>query len=72
MLCSRNLPVAKNLWIRGEGSVKIFRREISFSQCRKTSSRKPSVFHKVSGTEKIMDKREGGGKQYHDILLNIF
>ena len=30
------------------------------------------MFHKVSGIEKNMVKREGGGMQYHDILLNIF
>ena len=30
------------------------------------------MFHKVSGIGKIMDKREGGGKQYQDILLNVF
>ena len=30
------------------------------------------MFHKISGNEKFMDKREGGGREYHDFLSKNF
>ena len=74
--CARFQKTSSSQKVFGQEGVwgykNVFSRKFSFSQCRKTSSRKPSVFHKVSGIEKIMDKREGGGKQYQDFLLNVF
>ena len=40
------------------------------SQYGKTLLRNPSVFHKVSGVEKLMDKR--GDRGYHDFRSQLF
>ena len=48
MLFFRKFPVAKKFMDKnggGGGSTKTFRREISVSQCRKTSKGNPLVFH---------------------------
>ena len=57
LLCFRNVPVSKHFWIIG---VSRFCGKFLVSQCRKTSWGNPSVFQEIFGTEKIMDKREGG------------
>ena len=54
---------------RGGGSIKIFRREFFVSQCQKTSWGNPSVFQKISGMEKNMDKKRG---VYDDFPSKIF
>ena len=63
---------AEEIWIReGVGSIKIFYRKFSFSQCRKFSQVNPSVlcFRKISVLKKFMDKR---GVEYQDFPSKTF
>ena len=63
---------AEEVWIRkGVGSIKIFSRKFSFSQCRKFSWVNPSVlcFRKFSVLEKFVAKR---GVDYQDFPSKTF
>ena len=57
--CFRKFGVSKNS-MYNKGVITIFHRKFLVSQCRKTSRGNPFVFQKISGMEKIMDKRGGG------------
>ena len=62
MLCFRKIPEAKNsMDIRRV--VKIFRRNVFVSQCRKLSQENPFVlcFRKLPVSKEIMHMRGGGG-----------
>ena len=60
VLCLRNFPEAKNLWIR-EGLIIIFRRKNFVSKCQRNWPDKPSLlcFRNLPVTKKFMDKRGG-------------
>ena len=63
---------AEEIWIReGVGSIRIYYRKFSFSQCRKFSQVNPSVlcFRKISVLKKFMDKR---GVEYQDFPSETF
>ena len=60
-LCFRKTPVAKNLWIRGGGSIMFFSRQFFFAHFRKNQQGNPSVlcFRKFLAAKIFMDKNEG-------------
>ena len=70
--------VSENFWYRKwlgirEGAVVTIFCEICFvSQYRKTSYGKHSVLNKISIVEKFMDKKVGGGGEYHNFRSKIF
>ena len=67
----QKISVAKKFMDKKEGSIKIFRRKFSVSQCRKIPYGNPSVlcFRKVAVAKKFMDKR---GWEYQDFPSKIF
>ena len=72
LLCcvSENFWQQRNLWIRGGGSIKNFRRTTFSSQCRKNQQGDPSVlcFRKSLVAKIFMDKKG----EYQEFPLKIF
>ena len=61
MLCLRNFPEAKMLWIR-EGLINSFRRKYFVSKCQRNSLDKPTLmcFRNLPVSKKFLDKRGWG------------
>ncbi len=65
MQCIRNFPVANKIMDNGGGGViKIFRRKIFHSQCRKTSQGNPLLLHSFQVSKNVKDKRKGGASRF--------
>ena len=61
------------MYKRAGGSVKIFRRRLFVSQCRKTPGGSPLVFHHLQGSKKVGEQGTGrGGGEYQDFPSKNF
>ena len=60
--------VTEKVWIRGRGEIKIFRRKIFVSQCRKIFVGESFFVALISCVEKVWI----GGKEYQECTSKIF
>ena len=69
---SENFWYRKILWIIGWKEYHDFPSKNFRLIVPKSSYRNPSVSHKIFGIENFMDKRGGGGREYHDFSSIFF